>query len=70
MLDLMLSLLVLSALALLGGAWVLLRRGARRQAWLMLLVAVVMLVNVAIWTAPGPDGPAPLEMAGERAAGP
>jgi hypothetical protein len=51
-----LSLLVLTSFALLGGAYVLFRRGKRRQAGLMFLLAVVMALNVAIWTWPTRDG--------------
>ncbi len=52
-----LSLMVLTALALVGGAvflwW---RGGARRQAVLMLVLAVVMAINVAIWAVPDRGG--------------
>lgn len=61
-----LSLVMLSALALIGGAvfvWV--KRGARKQASLMLFLALVMLVNVAIWTLPDPSGTAPIDKAAE-----
>lgn len=51
-----LSLLVLAMLALLGGAYVLFRRGMKRQAWLMLILAAVMALNVAIWTIPSDSG--------------
>lgn len=54
--DIALSLLVLASIALVGGAYVLGRRGKRRQAGLMLLLAVVMAVNVAIWTWPTREG--------------
>lgn len=54
--DIALSLLVLTSIALLGGAYVLFRRGKRRQAWLMLGLAVVMILNVAIWTWPMQGG--------------
>lgn len=60
MMDWVLSITVLAALALLVGAWALHRRGVKRQALLMLLLAGVMLVNVAIWTLPGPDGAPPM----------
>ncbi len=57
MFDLALSLVMLSALALAGGSIWLFRRGQyRKQAWLMAVLAVVMLANVAIWAIPGvPD---------------
>jgi hypothetical protein len=54
--DIALSLLVLTSAALVGGAYVLFRRGKRRQAWLMLVLAIVMALNVAIWTVPMRSG--------------
>lgn len=58
---LVLSLLVLAAIALVAGAFVLWRRGgSSKQVWLMLLLAVVMAVNIAIWTLPDASGNAPL----------
>ena len=63
MLDWVLSLVVLAALALFGGAWMLFRRGVSRQAWLMVLLAFVMLVNVAIWVIPDATGTAPVSRA-------
>ncbi len=66
-LDLVLSLVMLTALALVAGAVVLWRRGVRKQAGLMALLAVVMLVNVAIWTLPGAGGEAPIDRAAELA---
>lgn len=54
--DIALSLLVLTSIALVGGAYVLFRRGKRRQAWLMVGLAVVMALNVAIWTVPTTGG--------------
>lgn len=66
-LDLVLSLVMLAALALLAGAAVLWRRGNRQQAGLMALLAAIMLVNVAIWTVPGSDGEAPVDRAAELA---
>jgi len=54
--DIALSLLVLTSIALVGGAYALFRRGKRRQAWLMLGLAVVMALNVAIWTWPMQGG--------------
>lgn len=63
MLDLVLSLVMLAAIALLAGAWAMWRRRAIRQAWLMAILAVVMLANVAIWALPDQRGNAPLEQA-------
>ena len=57
-----LSLLMLGALVLLAGALYLWRaRGERQRPLLMLLLALVMLVNVGIWTLPDASGEAPLE---------
>lgn len=65
--DTVLSIVMLAALALLAGAfWLWRRQGAIKQVWLMILLVVVMLVNVAIWALPDKDGAAPLD----RAAGP
>jgi hypothetical protein len=59
--DGVLSLVMLTALALVAGAVVLWRRGVRRQASLMVLLAMVMIVNVLIWTVPDSSGTAPIE---------
>jgi hypothetical protein len=62
--DLMLSLLMLAALALIGGAIVQWRRnGPSRNTWLMLAAAAVMLANVAIWVLPDSHGAAPASRA-------
>ncbi|HUQ12652.1 MAG TPA: hypothetical protein VM055_00055 [Novosphingobium sp.] len=60
MLAAVLSLLILATLVLVAGAWFLWRRGERKRPALMVLLAVVALVNVGIWTLPGPGGEAPL----------
>lgn len=52
MMDWVLSIVVLAAAVLIAGAFMLYRRGVRRQAWLMVLLAVIMLANVAIWALP------------------
>ena len=58
--DTALSLLMLAAVALLGGAAYLWRaRDERQRPLLMLLLALVMLVNVGIWTLPDASGEAP-----------
>lgn len=59
-LDLVLSILVLAAIALTGGAIVLWQRGQRQQALLMLVLAGVMAVNVGIWVLPDEAGEAPI----------
>ena len=62
MTDIVLSVLVLAAFALLGGAWLLYRRtGEAKQPLLMVVLAVVAMVNVAIWTVPDDEGKAPLD---------
>ncbi len=53
-----LSILVLGAIALVLGAAALWRRGVRRQALLMLLLAAIAAVNVAIWVVPNEAGKA------------
>lgn len=56
-----LSILMLAAIALVAGAVALWRKpGFRKQAMLMLVLAAVMIVNVAIWTLPNASGSAPL----------
>ncbi|EJL35250.1 hypothetical protein [Novosphingobium sp. AP12] len=53
--NIALSLLVLTAIALVLGAVVLFRRGGyRKQAVLMLVLAAVMVMNIFIWTVPTP----------------
>jgi flagellar biosynthesis/type III secretory pathway M-ring protein FliF/YscJ len=61
MTDIALSLMMLTALAMVGGAYALHRRGEpRRKIVLMLVLAAVIAVNIAILTWPGPAGKAPL----------
>lgn len=65
--DTVLSILMLGAVAMLAGAfWLWRRQGMIKQVWLMLALALVMLLNVAIWTIPDKGGTAPVS----RAAGP
>lgn len=53
MADLLLSLTMLGALALLAGSIALFRRGNdRKRALLMLVAALVLFGNVAIWVVP------------------
>ena len=59
--DTVLSIIVLAAMALLAGAWFLWRRGgSKKQVFLMILLALIMVANVAIWTIPDASGEAPL----------
>ena len=60
MLPTVLSILVLAAFALVGGAtWLWQRPGMRRQALLMLVLAAIAIANVAIWTVPDGEGRSP-----------
>jgi hypothetical protein len=68
--DFVLSLVMLTALALVAGAFVLWRRsGAVKQPALMVLLAVIAVINVLIWTIPTSDGRAPLEQVKAQKAG-
>jgi hypothetical protein len=67
--DTVLSLVALAAVALVAGAIYLWRKGVRKQAGLMLALAVVMIVNVLIWTLPDAGGTAPIDRAAEGPAG-
>ncbi len=59
--DIVLSIVMLAAIALLIGAFMLWRRtGQTKQPLLMVVLAVVALTNVAIWTVPDASGEAPL----------
>lgn len=62
MTDFVLSLVMLAALALVAGAFILWRRtGEAKQPLLMVLLAVIAVVNVLIWTVPSSTGKAPIE---------
>lgn len=62
MLDTVLSIVVLAAVALFFGAFLVWRRtGNFKNAFLMVILALVALANVAIWTIPAADGEAPLD---------
>ena len=62
MLDTVLSVVVLAAVMLFFGAFLLWKRtGNSKNAMLMVILALVALVNVAIWTVPTADGEAPLD---------
>ncbi|MBS0474412.1 MAG: hypothetical protein JSR28_04590 [Proteobacteria bacterium] len=59
--DTILSILVLAAIALLIGAAAWWRRGMRKQAALMLALALIIAGNVAIWIVPDRNGAAPAD---------
>lgn len=60
--NLVLSIMMLAAGALVLGAFALWRRtGQRKQPLLMLFLALIALVNVAIWTVPDASGTAPVD---------
>jgi uncharacterized membrane protein YqjE len=61
MTDAVLSIVVLLAIALIVGAVFAYRGGYRRQAVLMVILALVAGMNVAIWTVPNEAGEAPLD---------
>ena len=61
MTDIALSLMMLTAIAMLGGAYALHRRGGQPlKVVLMLVLAAVIAVNIAILTWPNDAGKAPL----------
>lgn len=66
--NLMLSIVMLAAGALIVGAFVLWRRGVpAKQPLLMLLLAAIAIANVLIWTVPDASGDAPLDRLQENA---
>lgn len=56
MFDVIISIIMLAGVALVVGAVALWRRGNRKNAGLMALLAAVMFANVAIWLIPTADG--------------
>ena len=64
--DAILSVLVLTAIALIAAAiWQWRRGGASRQVWLMLAAAAVMIGNVLILAVPDKDDTAPKDRTAE-----
>ena len=62
MTDIVLSIVMLAALALLAGAFALWRRtGEAKNPLLMVMLAVIAVANVLIWTLPSAGGQAPIE---------
>lgn len=66
MITTVLSLLTLAVLLMLAGAVLQWRRGERRKAALLLILALVAGINVAIWTVPYESGEAPVARADEK----
>jgi len=57
-----LSILMLAAVGLLLGAFVLWRKGGPlKQVLMMVLLSIIAVANVAIWTVPDVEGDAPLD---------
>ncbi len=57
MISILLSILMIAGVALIVGAVFLYRRGGdRKRIWLMLVAALVMFANVAIWAVPTRSG--------------
>lgn len=50
--DLLLSIAMLGGIALLGGAVLVHRSGDRRRALLMVIAALVLFANIAVWMIP------------------
>ncbi len=60
--NIVLSIVMLAAIALTVGAFVMWRRGAPpKQPMLMLLLAIIAIANIAIWTVPDSSGEAPID---------
>lgn len=68
MFDFIISIIVLAAVALAVGAFVLWRKGVTRQAMLMAILAFIMIANVAIWLVPMDDGNTPMQAASRAVA--
>ncbi len=59
--NIVLSIVMLAAIALLIGAFAMWRKtGQIKQPLLMVLLAVIFAVNIAIWTVPDASGDVPL----------
>jgi len=54
--DLVISIIMLAVAVLAGGAYAQHRRGERKKAMLMAILALVMLGNIVIWLAPTSSG--------------
>lgn len=57
-----LAFVMLAAFAMVIGAWLLYRKsGDATKPVLMIILAIVAVINVAIWTVPTSDGSAPID---------
>ena len=64
--NIVLSIVILTAGALIAGAFVFWRRtGQAKQPILMLILALIAIANVAIWTLPTSDGESPVDKVAE-----
>jgi drug/metabolite transporter superfamily protein YnfA len=62
MTDIVLSIVMLAAVALVAGAFFLWRRtGEMKNPALMVLLALIAVINVLIWTLPNAGGEAPIK---------
>nr|WP_298926321.1 hypothetical protein [uncultured Erythrobacter sp.] len=62
MTDIVLSIVMLTAFALIAGAYMFWRRtGEVKQPALMVVLAIIAIGNVLIWTVPTADGSSPAE---------
>ncbi len=68
MLSTVLSLLAFAVVITLAGAALQWRRGERRKAVLLVILAIVAAMNLAIWTVPYESGEAPVARADEQPA--
>ena len=60
--NIVLSIMVLAAFGLMLGAFALWKRGGPiKQVLMMVLLAVIAIINVAIWTIPDAGGASPLD---------
>lgn len=64
MFDIIISIVMLAGIALIAGAVVLWRRGNRKNAALMAVLAAVMFMNIAIWMIPTAGGETLADVAG------
>lgn len=65
--DLIMSVLMLASLALfVGGLYLVVKRDQRKQGGLMMLAAVIMVVNIALWMIPMENSGSPIDQLSEE----